>query len=539
MTKNDTLFRCGLLLMTLLFALPQLAKAVETLTGDTTIEAVSGGTPEDGNLTIEGNYVEVGLDTDLAIHTPGLRLQHDPATDKIMWEAYRLQVAFEWWEQLRTGSKKLKMSLTDDNELKLYDPTGFAEKIVLTPSDSGSSILVDGVSVLLNTGNYSPEELFGGVQNSLGVGGFASAGYINSVALGQGAKTAADSQVVVGAYNEESPLQVFQVGGGSDDANRSNAFSVDADGDTRVNGNLYVAKNAKVNGVLYLAAAGDLSMGSFSDGPRYGFDPDVEAYALAIENVVGLENKLKESHLEEIGQLVKFLKDKGYWESTALFLASPHYNYGSGSVVQKIGGLGAGQFVSDGTPIWTEGGLVFNGSNGMRLAAVSMDNSPVYSDKKRTVILYADLSASLTAWPSYYSAIWEHGGSITWTTNRYNPGGTRMMLKYGPSYLHYYVGGWRWHNSTIFAGVAFMTASIDLEASNGYYLKVWINENLDWARIPADSRIPSNFYGGSGDVKVMTSGHSGSVRAFMYSCQLWSEAETSEFRTLLSNLKWE
>ena len=74
-----------------------------------------------------------------------------------------------------------------------------------------------------------------------------------STTIGEGLYANAPNQLTIGKYNlnndEFNPL-AFAVGNGTDNVDRSNAFSVDWDGDTELSGNLTVAENINVTGRL-------------------------------------------------------------------------------------------------------------------------------------------------------------------------------------------------------------------------------------------------------------------------------------------------
>lgn len=74
-----------------------------------------------------------------------------------------------------------------------------------------------------------------------------------STAIGEGLYANAPNQLTIGKYNlnndEFNPL-AFAIGNGTDNVDRSNAFTVDWDGDTELSGNLTVAENINVTGRL-------------------------------------------------------------------------------------------------------------------------------------------------------------------------------------------------------------------------------------------------------------------------------------------------
>lgn len=73
-------------------------------------------------------------------------------------------------------------------------------------------------------------------NNSVGIGVGASVSHNRAFATGNYTKTGADNQTVVGKYNEGKATNLFEVGNGTADNARSNAFEVEADGDVNAAG---------------------------------------------------------------------------------------------------------------------------------------------------------------------------------------------------------------------------------------------------------------------------------------------------------------
>jgi hypothetical protein len=64
---------------------------------------------------------------------------------------------------------------------------------------------------------------------------------VDSVALGRGVKVSGQSQTVVGQYNDSNTDDYFQVGNGTSDGSRSNAFRVTTGGSTYVSNKLFIS----------------------------------------------------------------------------------------------------------------------------------------------------------------------------------------------------------------------------------------------------------------------------------------------------------
>jgi hypothetical protein len=108
-------------------------------------------------------------------------------------------------------------------------------------------------------------QTYGAYSSAFGAG-VANASY--STAFGVGTAANAEGQFVVGQYNDpqgHSPIQaqdnLFVVGNGSDDSERSNALVVKKSGDTAINGKLMVS------GAVRIPPQGDISMGEFTVEP--------------------------------------------------------------------------------------------------------------------------------------------------------------------------------------------------------------------------------------------------------------------------------
>jgi len=85
---------------------------------------------------------------------------------------------------------------------------------------------------------------------SFATGFISSAPAAYSAALGLGLRTANTAQTVVGKYNGSSAAALFVVGNGASDVSRSNAFSVDTNGNTITTGNATIIGNIVQTGNL-------------------------------------------------------------------------------------------------------------------------------------------------------------------------------------------------------------------------------------------------------------------------------------------------
>lgn len=80
-----------------------------------------------------------------------------------------------------------------------------------------------------------------------------------SVAIGQDLYANNENQLSIGKYNlQNNDGLAFVIGNGTDDANRSNAFTVNWDGNTEVGGDLKVANNAEI--VNDISVGGDVNI---------------------------------------------------------------------------------------------------------------------------------------------------------------------------------------------------------------------------------------------------------------------------------------
>jgi hypothetical protein len=98
--------------------------------------------------------------------------------------------------------------------------------------DEDTGVLADGYSIPLREGSG---------KNSVEQIG-CEAREENSVALGEGTTASARGQFVAGRYNKENPNALFQVGNGTSDTARSNAFEVLKDGTLVGDGVLHMVK---------------------------------------------------------------------------------------------------------------------------------------------------------------------------------------------------------------------------------------------------------------------------------------------------------
>ncbi|MEM1060503.1 MAG: hypothetical protein AAGK14_14915 [Verrucomicrobiota bacterium] len=273
MTLNTGILALGLALS----ALPLGAQTADH-TGDFVIEADTVGSEGPGDLTMEGDQLDLG--TDSSGPTLGMQFVYDDASDSFLFRAYQPQAVFEWWDGLTDNPNDvLKMRLGSDSTLSLFSPaytgTGSDGMIELKPVvNGGSSIEIDGMKVVVEGGGYAPADLFG---DSIVVGaGAADNAHTGVLVFGEGAQAAADGQIVLGNYNEPNAGDILQVGNGTS-GSPSNAMSVDQDGDLTVGRDLVVARNTQLVGDLtmggdinaravYIQPTAGLSMGTFTEG---------------------------------------------------------------------------------------------------------------------------------------------------------------------------------------------------------------------------------------------------------------------------------
>lgn len=78
-------------------------------------------------------------------------------------------------------------------------------------------------------------------QNAVAIGYQANAGFNYSTAIGTGLVTGKESQFVSGLWNASDNKNIFVIGNGTSETARSNAFTVAADGNAVLSGNLTVA----------------------------------------------------------------------------------------------------------------------------------------------------------------------------------------------------------------------------------------------------------------------------------------------------------
>jgi len=387
-------------------------QAAGTLSGDHTVEA-SGG--EDGDLNVQGS-LKVDGTADLKSHLglgtangqPALQVTYseDGSLYKTLFSAYRTQAIFEWWDNLQNpGGEVRKMTLDGDNALRLFSNTytgsGTDGLIELQPAVNGAStILVDGVPVVVANGSNTLADLIGGNEDSLSVGEGAETGaFTNAIALGNGVIVTADGQIIVGRFNAENADQVFAVGNGLDGANRSTALGVDADGDVNVGRDLAVARNsatsgdaaiggdAIVYGTLRVAPSGNLSMGAFSSGPSpvVVLDSATSEYVAEIQ-AAGANLTLGKRN--RINELVTYLKDENLWDDASVLLLSSDYNAGAGTVAYSLGGWTGNdadlKSAGSTAPAWNAGGLIFDGSS----AYAQLDLPGLQGATELTVMAY-------------------------------------------------------------------------------------------------------------------------------------------------------
>lgn len=78
-------------------------------------------------------------------------------------------------------------------------------------------------------------------QNAVAIGYQANAGFNYSTAIGTGLVTGKESQFVSGLWNVSDNKNIFVIGNGTSETARSNAFTIAADGNAVLSGNLTVA----------------------------------------------------------------------------------------------------------------------------------------------------------------------------------------------------------------------------------------------------------------------------------------------------------
>ena len=124
----------------------------------------------------------------------------------------------------------------------------------------------------LSLGAYT--DSIGEASSAFGVSSRAE-GYASS-AFGRFTVAQGTAQFVIGQFNTpvgtetgyETLEPVFIIGNGTNDSTRSNALLVRRNGDAILSNNLTVNQNVAVKGILRVPAAGDLSMGEFTNGPQ-------------------------------------------------------------------------------------------------------------------------------------------------------------------------------------------------------------------------------------------------------------------------------
>ena len=124
----------------------------------------------------------------------------------------------------------------------------------------------------LSLGAYT--DSIGEASSAFGVSSRAE-GYASS-AFGRFTIAQGTAQFVIGQFNTpigtetayETLEPIFIIGNGTSDSARSNALLVRRNGDAVLANDLTVNHNVAVKGILRVPAAGDLSMGEFTNGPQ-------------------------------------------------------------------------------------------------------------------------------------------------------------------------------------------------------------------------------------------------------------------------------
>jgi len=516
---------------------------------------VEGSLEVDGGVDLKADTLDFGTEGG----SQGMRLEYDATTDRVLLQAIATGALFEWWDNWGAdgSAKKRKMLLDGSNVLSLYDSAydsqhvdrGIIELVPGIVSGEGASSIkiddvelkrfsgglkIDGQEVLVKGGTYTQEDLFG-TDGSLAVGSSATNAkpgtgtYVNSIALGEGAATASDGQVVLGRFNEKSPYQALQIGGGEDDANRFNALTVDSDGDTRVGGNLYVAKNAKVNGILFVEEAGGLSMGSFKTGGKYGFDLDLESYLDSVN--AQRSEPLSTVHLEQLEEVVSFLKTNfeggggsgtSLWEASRIVVANSHYNAGTGATVYALGGMNNHHFTKSGGT-WSADGISFSGGSDQ----VSMPDFAM-GTTKRTVMFYADLtnvsSSNKTLWGQ-----WAGGTGNKSVYFEIHHQRRKVRISTSSNGSNHEISSWS-QEFAPWSGFSIVTTRYDAGAYS-----VW----LDGTNYHDTTLAHSSLKNSNLDVDAYVVADPAVFRAYVWSDIVWTDAQLRDFESLLQNLDWD
>lgn len=341
-----------------------------------------GTANEAGNLLIE-NLVRWRNSTGLLTGgAPGFEIYYqEPVANvyEVMMRALKQDALFIWGDSPDvTGVISTRMELDKDNILYLYDRADPQNaRIILTPSNSGSSITVDGAAVVTQ-----------------GTGGDAyltqdasDARYLQTAVLavgfGTGLLTDGANQLVVGQYNQTSAQDAFQIGGGTglNEADRANALSVTHEGDLTVGRDLLVARNqattgdAVFYGTLRTAASGDVSMGSYTQqaggvGTATALN-DVLHYVQKVEALKGAA--MEQAAVAKLVELAQFLEHQDLWKDTALIIFQEAYNTGDPTTAYALGGWATHDVELEGTVLWSADGASFNNPSGGGTAKLVLD----------------------------------------------------------------------------------------------------------------------------------------------------------------------
>lgn len=376
------------------------------VTGDTSL---SGTLNVIGVAELNNNVTNFGANGANAT-TPGLVLAY---TDTVSGTVSTITLATSgttalWqWERNSANGLIPQMTLTGTNSIILWNPTvSNSVGIILNPAGdstfSGSitatgtnsrlpnqQITTDTASVLtvgLGDGRYAPYGSYLTVNpTTLAVGYQSVATGSYATAFGNGSTASGYAQLVVGQYNQAQGNasswsqndNLFVIGNGTSDSNRSNAVVVKKSGDTSINGNLTVSKNTSVGGgfkalgastfsgkivaldTIRIAPKGDLQMGEFTSGEQTAAQLAVDNYvnllATSSVTVSSAQKQNLANFLEAIDSTIGFDNVVECWSFRE------GQNIGSGNTAYGL--LGRRNTTLVNAPTWTADGLKFNGVN--------------------------------------------------------------------------------------------------------------------------------------------------------------------------------
>ena len=380
------------------------------VTGDTSL---SGALNVTGVAELNSNVTNFGTNGANAA-TPGLVLTYtDTASGTISTISLATSGTSAIWQWERNSGNGLipQMTLTGTNSIILWNPTvSNSVGIVLNPAGdstfSGSitatgtnsrlpnqQITTDTASVLTKgyaddtylTMNQAASTYIPVGTTVLSVGSGTSATGSYSAAFGYDTIAAGYAQVVLGRYNQvqgnptslSSDDNLFVIGNGTSDSNRSNALEIKQNGDATINGALSVSgkvilgSSIKVMGSTTFASKvialdtirvtpkGDLSMGEFNVGEPTVAQSLVTNYANVLANQSATISSAQKQNLinflEAIDSTIGLDNVVECWT----FLGGQ--NVGNGSTAYGL--LGKRNAVLANNPDWTSEGIRFNGVN--------------------------------------------------------------------------------------------------------------------------------------------------------------------------------